>query len=76
MFDVYSGANSSNVVSGNGVAYDVVFKLLEHCLRKGYTVYMDNYYSSPLLFKDLLAAGTTSSGTLHYISIIYYVCFP
>ena len=63
-FDVYCGANSSNAVSGNGVAYDVVFKPLEQCLRKGYTVYMDNYYSSPLLFKDLLAAGTTASGTL------------
>ena len=63
-FDVYCGANSSNAVSGNGVAYDVIFKLLEQCLRKGYTVYMDNYYSSPLLFKDLLAAGTTATGTL------------
>ena len=30
----------------------------------GYTVYMDNFYSSPLLYKDLLAAGTTATGTV------------
>ena len=63
-FDVYCGANSTTAVTSNGVAYGVVFKLIEPCLRKGYTVYMDNYYSSPLLYKDLLDAGTTASGTL------------
>ena len=63
-FDVYCGANSTNAASPNGIAYGVVFKLIEPCLQKGYTVYMDNYYSSPLLFKDLLAAGTNASGTL------------
>jgi len=61
-FDVYCGANS--VDTSKGVAYAIVFKLLEPCLHKGYTVYMDNYYSSPLLFKDLFAAGTTATGTL------------
>jgi len=30
---------------------------------------MDNYYSSPLLFKDLLAARTTASGILEEISL-------
>ena len=63
-FDVYCGANSTTAATSNGVAYGVVFKLIEPCLRKGYTVYMDNYYSSPLLYKDLLDAGTTASGTL------------
>ena len=64
-FDVYCGANSTNVsASSNGVAYDVVFKLAQPCLRMGYTVYMDNFYSSPLLYKDLLAAGTTATGTV------------
>ena len=38
---------------------------MEPCLNKGYTVYMDNYYSSPLIFKDLFVAGTTAIGTLH-----------
>ena len=61
-FDVYCGANS--VDTSKGVAYAIVFKLLEPCLRKAYTVYMDNYYSSPLLFKDVFAAGTTATGTL------------
>ena len=42
---------------------------MEPCLNKGYTVYMDNYYSSPRLFKDLLVAGTTATGTLPKISL-------
>ena len=66
IFDVYCGANSTNVSpSSNGVAYDVVFKLAQPCLQMGYTVYMDNFYSSPLLYKDLLEAGTTATGTVH-----------
>ena len=63
-FDVYCGANSTTAATSNGVAYGIVLKLIEPCLRKGYTVYMDSYYSSPLLYKDLLDAGTTASGTL------------
>ena len=39
-------------------------KLLAPCLHKGYTVYMDNFYASPQLFKDLLSVSTYASGTL------------
>ena len=32
-------------------------------LSQGYCVYMDNYYSSPTLFADLLTKGTDAVGT-------------
>ena len=63
-FSIYCGANSTDHAHPKGLAYDVVFKLLEPCLHKGYSVYTDNYYSSPVLFEDLLAAGTTATGTI------------
>lgn len=63
-FDVYCGANASEQPHANGLAYGIVLKLIEPCLDKGYTVYMDNFYSSPVLFKDLLAKNTTCTGTL------------
>ena len=63
-FDVYCGANSSEQPHPKGLAYGVVMKLLQPCLKKGYTVYMDNFYSGTELFKDLLAMDTLCSGTL------------
>ena len=36
---------------------------------------MDNYYSSPLLFKDLFAIGTTASGTLRTNRKYFPLCF-
>lgn len=63
-FDIYCGANSSQPSYPNGLGYEVVMKLLAPCLNKGYTVYMDNFYASPKLFKDLLSAGTYACGTL------------
>ena len=66
-FDVYCRGNSTNAPSPNGVVYGVVFKLIEPCLQKGYTVYMDNYYSS-LLFRNLLAAGVLIGKTFLNVS--------
>lgn len=63
-FDVYCGANSSQPLHPNGLGYGVVMKLLAPCLHKGYTVYMDNFYASPQLFKDLLSMNTYACGTL------------
>ena len=63
-FDVYCGANSCNPPHENGLAYGVVMSLIEPFLHKGYTVYMDNFYSSPQLYKDLFALNTKCSGTL------------
>ena len=63
-FDVYYEANPPNIASLNGAAYGTIFNLIEPCLQQGYTVYMYNNYSLLLLYKDLLAAGTTVSETL------------
>ena len=43
--------------------YHTVMRLLENHLSQGYCVYMDNYYSSPTLFADLLTKGTDAVGT-------------
>ena len=35
-----------------------------HTICKGYVVYMDNFYSSPVLFEDLFAEQITASRTI------------
>ena len=42
----------------------VVLKLLEFCINKGYSVTVDNYYTSPELAKALLSLQTDCYGTL------------
>ena len=39
-------------------------KLVQPFLNKGYSVYMDNFYSSPALFEELLSKKTFAVGTL------------
>ena len=63
-FDVYTGADHSSPKSVHGQAYDVVTNLMTLLLGKGHTVYMDNFYSSPKLFQDLLDKSTLSTGTV------------
>ena len=46
-----------------GVMYHTVMRLLENQLDQGYCVYVDNYYSSPTLFTDLLAKNIDAVGT-------------
>ena len=49
-----------------GLAHHVVLQLLEddRLCNKVYIVVMDNYYSSPTLFKDLLAKNFGALGTV------------
>ncbi len=63
-FEVYTGADKSAPKSDHGQGYDVVMKLVSPLLGKGYTVYTDNFYSSPQLFQDLLDSKTKASGTV------------
>ena len=63
-FDIYCGANSSEQPHPKGLAYGVVMKLLQPSLNKGYTLYVDNFYASPVLLKDLLVLKTLCTGTL------------
>ena len=62
-FSVYTGADPSQPKHNKGLAYGVVMKLLESLYGKGYHVYMDNFYTGPILFKDLLDKKFAASGT-------------
>lgn len=42
----------------------IVLTLLHDLHGKGYTVYMNNYYTSPMLFRELIANDTDAVGTV------------
>ena len=48
----------------NGLAYGVVMHLLEDLQDEGRVLYVDNYYTSLILFEDLYERGTYASGTV------------
>jgi len=45
----------------------IVLTLIKDLLQQGYCVYMDNYYTSPTLFRHLSVQGTDAVGTLRLI---------
>ena len=50
--------------SGFGHTYDIVMDLTKDFLNRGYHLFMDNYYSSPLLYVNLWERGIGATGTL------------
>ena len=48
--------------SNNGLGYDVVMKLITPLLHQGYHLYLDNFYTSVKLIKDLYALDTPACG--------------
>ena len=62
-FSIYRG-KTGEVVSGNGLSYDVVFRLMDEYLDQGYNLFVDNFYTSPTLSFDLFARKTHLTGTL------------
>ncbi len=62
-FDLYAG--KSVQVSDKGLSYDVVRNLLQPYLNQGYKLFCDNFYTSPLLFNDLVDTGIVATGTLN-----------
>lgn len=61
-FSVYTGKNNFPTVQG--LSYDSVMSLIDiKYLGSGYHVYMDDFYTSPKLFKDLLAFKFGACGT-------------
>ena len=58
---VYNGNN--NFLTGQGLSYDSVMSLIDkRYLGSGYHVYMDDFYTSPKLFRDLFAAKFGACG--------------
>ena len=51
-FEIYTGKRLTK--STNGLGYDVVMNLLDGLFQQGYHLFVDNFYSSLQLFKDLL----------------------
>ena len=60
-FSVYRGKRGE-VRSGNGLSYDVVVSLMKPYYLQGYSLYIDNFYTSPTLvtdlYKDIHCTGT------------------
>ena len=48
-FNVYIGKASGREVSECGLGYDVVMKLIGPLLDQGYQLFVDNFYTSPIL---------------------------
>ena len=63
-FDVYIGRAAGRDVSAKGLGYDVVMKLIRNFLNQGYHLFVDNFYTSVTLFKDLFALGVPATGTM------------
>lgn len=62
-FFVYGGRDCEP--TGKGLSYDAVMRLLNiPFLGKGYKLYVDNFYTSPALFQDLLLRKIWACGTV------------
>ena len=59
---IYTGKEGNNVEKG--FASRVVKDLIENYQRVGHHLYIDNFYTFPQLFKDLLDNGTLACGTI------------
>ena len=61
-FSIYTGKDPNVSISLNGFAYDV--KLFENKFNKGYSVFVDNFYTSLNLFLDLFNKVVSGTGTV------------
>lgn len=65
-FDIYTGKQHSLASEESGdqcATHKVVIKLMKDLTGKLHKVYMDNFYSAPALFLDLLENSLYARGT-------------
>ena len=67
-FSVYRGKHGE-VRTSNGLGYDVVMSLMNDYLSQGYSLYSDNFYTSPILVTTLYDLGVHVTGTLDHTRI-------
>ena len=61
----YSGKQSHLAVNGIlGASGEIVMHLMKNFFEKGHIVYMDNWFTSPILFELLESKGTGAVGTV------------
>ena len=63
-FHLYYPNKDKDDVGVHGKLHDIVMNLLKGRLHVGHHVFMDNFYTSPTLFTELLNRGTDCTGTL------------
>ena len=63
-FNIYTGKQAGRDVSKHGLGYDVVMTLMQNYLDQGYHLFIDNFYASVTLAKDLFQHGTLVTGTI------------
>lgn len=61
-FDIYIGRHAKEAVSSSGLGYDVVMKLMQPFFNQGYHLYIDDFFTSHLLLKDLFEQGVYATG--------------
>lgn len=62
-FDLYIGkANEKHPL---GLGADVLLHLISPFAHQGYQLFVDNFYTSVPLFKELLKVGVVATGTMH-----------
>ncbi|KAK1150842.1 piggyBac transposable element-derived protein 4-like isoform X1 [Acipenser oxyrinchus oxyrinchus] len=61
-FEVYAGKRRQ--ASGKGLSYDIAMSLMDRSLGSGYRLYCGSFFTSPVLFRDLLSKETGACGTI------------
>ena len=67
-FEVYTGASET---VEQGLAYGVVMRLMERYLDCGRHLYVDNFYTSPALFQDLLSRETLAVELYNQTDVVF-----
>ena len=61
---LYTGKDTSST-SGKGLCHRVVLELVQDLVGNEHTIYIDNFYTSPSHFTDLIQLGFKACGTLN-----------